>query len=78
MCIHHTTCKNKTCPYYGKYPLWTAATKIDDILNGVHDSDSNCNCGKNPCICDLNNDNKISDAYKLVINGYEIDEPKFH
>jgi hypothetical protein len=81
VCIHLTTCKNKTCPYYGKYPLWTAATKINDILNGRDWSD-NCNCGNNPCTCnncECNENNiKISDTHQLVINGYEIDKPKFH
>lgn len=79
ICVHHTTCKNKTCPYYGKYPLWTAATKIDDILNKRVSTD--CTCGKIPCICNKNNlENSIknSETCQLVINGYEIDQPKFH
>lgn len=80
ICIHHTTCKNRLCPYYGEYPLWTAAMKIDDILNGL--DDKSCTCNSIPCTCNKNNSQnsniKKSDDTKLVINGYDIDKPKFH
>lgn len=83
ICIHLTTCKNTACPYYKKYPLWTAATKLDDILNNVEDTD--CPCGNNPCTCKPETESqtqncniKKSDEYQLVINGYAIDKPKFH
>lgn len=80
ICIHHTTCKNKTCPYYGKYPLWRAATRLDDILNGI-DTDGDCICNDDNCNCGYNDSNtniENLDKYKLDINGYEIDKPKFH
>ena len=73
VCVHLTTCKNKTCPYYNMYPLWTATTKIDDILNNKCDPDDNIDSENNQ-----NNNIEKSDMDKLVINGYEIDEPKFH
>ena len=77
ICIHLTTCKNKQCPYYGKYPLLKAATRLEDILSGE------CTCNDTPCSCNPSDDTTKSnienlDKYKLDINGYEIDKPKFH
>lgn len=85
ICIHLTTCKNKKCPYYGKYPLWSAATRLDDILNGLETND--CICNSDSCNCGCNNSSnksqssniiKISNTVQLDINGYKIDKPKFH
>lgn len=78
VCVHLTTCKNKTCKYYNKYPLWRAAMKIEDILNNVDNEctgDSNCECG---CNSSCNTIIENSDSDKLDINGYEINKPKFH
>ena len=76
VCIHLTTCKNKKCPYYGVYPLWTAATKLNDFLNSTEYNA--CDCGSEDCNCNKNDVINFSDNDKLDINGYEIDKPKFH
>ena len=75
ICIHLTTCKHKNCPLYGKYPLWTAATKLNDILNNVDSNGcaSSCDCD-NKTITEI----KFLNTVQLDINGYEIDKPKFH
>ena len=76
VCVHLTTCKNIQCPYYNKYPLWRAATKIEDILNLVDEEENATNNG-----CGIQNQNsriENLDKYKLDINGYEVNKPKFH
>ena len=82
ICIHLTTCKNKTCQYYGKYPLWTSAMHINDILNNNENINNptcpnNCTCGCNQSDITLD-EIKFSNTAQLDINGYEINEPKFH
>ena len=83
VCIHLTICKNKRCPYYGKYPIWTAATTIENILNGLPTDGENSgnnngnNTGNNGTNCEICM-NKNSNDIQLDINRYEFDRPKYH
>ena len=93
VCIQVTTCRHKTCKYYGKYNLHQSSRILERILNGL-DTDciieggnicTNCNCS---CNCPNNSQNsndtnikneiEISDSYQLDINGYKYNNPKFH
>ena len=92
VCIQVTTCKYKTCPYYQKYNLQHASFLLGRILNGLDTScitngDGTCtsctceNCpnyNPNNPNTESNSSIKISDSYKLDINGYRNNNPKFH
>lgn len=76
VCIQVTTCKNKKCPYYGKYSLHQASLMIDAILNGKDynfDNDNNNSSDNN-----TSNDISFSDTIQLDINGCCKFNPKFH
>lgn len=88
-CIQVTTCNNRKCPYFKKYPLKYAARLIDGILNGqgtdcMYNNEMNCNNCEFSDICpnkqNNENENNIenSDSNQLVINGYINNNPKFH
>ena len=78
VCIQVTTCKNKKCPYYGKYSLHQSSLMIDAIFNNKEfnfDSEENATIDT-----ENNNENSInfSDTIQLDINGCCKLNPKFH
>ena len=75
VCVHITTCQNKTCPYYNLYSIYQASKMIKSILNGEEYSFDNEDVND---IEDDDINNNFSNTIELDINGCCKLNPKFH
>ena len=78
ICIQLTTCKNRSCKYYGKYSLHEAADLLEKSLKSdvsTADNDSN-NGNTNNSNSGINIENLNSG--KLDINDCDLYNPRFH
>jgi len=79
ICIQHTTCKNRTCKFYGKTSLREAAELLEKSLSSdVSTEDNSCDCGIDDCPNHTGIDIRNLNVAQLDINDYDQYNRRFH